>query len=56
MLYTVKKNPTVLCFHRKIINPVKQVGAACTSVTNGDFSVKVNIPNKDEIGDCGISK
>jgi len=43
-------------FHRKIINPVKQVGAACTSVTNGDFSVKVNIPNKDEIGDCGISK
>jgi len=36
-------------FHRKIINPVKQVGAACTSVTNGDFSVKVDIPNKDEI-------
>lgn len=40
-------------FHRKIISPVKQVGAACTSVTNGDFNVKVDIPNKDEIGVLG---
>ncbi len=40
-------------FHRKIINPVKHIGEVCISVTNGNFSNRVSIPNRDEIGVLG---
>ncbi len=36
-----------------VIAPVKAIGAVCTKVTNGIFSERVSIGNKDEIGTLG---
>lgn len=37
----------------KILSPVKQIGDVCIQVTQGDFSPRVDIENKDEIGILG---
>ena len=36
-----------------VIGPVKQIGMVCRKVTEGDFTTKVSIPNRDEIGILG---
>lgn len=40
-------------FRTKILQPVKHIGIVCTSVTEGDFSPRVDIKNNDEIGVLG---
>ncbi len=40
-------------FKKKILQPVKHIGAVCTSVTGGDFNRRVEISNNDEIGVLG---
>jgi class 3 adenylate cyclase len=36
-----------------VINPVRAISGVCDRVTQGDFSSRVNIKNKDEIGSLG---
>lgn len=40
-------------FKKKILQPVKHIGAVCSSVTGGDFNCRVEIENRDEIGVLG---
>lgn len=39
--------------HHSVIKPIKIIGEICTLVTKGNFTQKVKIKNKDEIGDLG---
>jgi len=39
--------------HGSVISPVKQIGDVCTTVTRGEFGVRVAIRNNDEIGVLG---
>ncbi len=38
-----------------IIRPVKIIGQVCSQVTAGDFSARVTLKNRDEIGDLGAT-
>ena len=38
---------------RTIISPVREIGGVCLQVTQGDFSPRVHIDNRDEIGALG---
>jgi class 3 adenylate cyclase len=42
-----------LYLHGTLIRPVKHIGDVCATVTDGDFSVRVAVPNRDEIGALG---
>ncbi|UCF96047.1 MAG: adenylate/guanylate cyclase domain-containing protein [Spirochaetaceae bacterium] len=42
-----------LYLHGTLIRPVKHIGEVCTTVTAGDFSAHVIVPNRDEIGELG---
>ncbi len=38
-----------LYLHGTLIRPVKHIGDVCATVTNGDFSTRVTVSNRDEI-------
>jgi HAMP domain-containing protein len=42
-----------LYLHGTLIRPVKHIGDVCATVTDGDFSTRVTVPNRDEIGTLG---
>lgn len=39
--------------NRTVITPVQKIGDVCRAVTGGDFSPRVSISNRDEIGELG---
>ena len=39
--------------HRTVISPVRDIGDVCRAVTGGNFSQKVAVNSKDEIGELG---
>ncbi|MGC9311676.1 MAG: adenylate/guanylate cyclase domain-containing protein [Sediminispirochaetaceae bacterium] len=39
--------------NRTVITPVQRIGEVCRAVTGGDFSPRVAIKNRDEIGELG---
>ena len=41
--------------HRTVISPVRDIGDVCRAVTSGNFSQKVEVHSKDEIGDLGTT-
>jgi adenylate cyclase len=42
-----------LFLHATLVRPVKHIGEVCTTVTGGDFSPRVTVANRDEIGELG---
>lgn len=42
-----------LYLHGTLVRPVKHIGEVCATVTNGDFSPRVVLSNRDEIGELG---
>jgi class 3 adenylate cyclase len=42
-----------LFMRNTVIQPVKEIGLVCSSVTQGDFDKRVSISNTDEIGELG---
>lgn len=42
-----------LYLHGTLVRPVKHIGAVCATVTGGDFSPRVALANRDEIGELG---
>ena len=41
--------------HRTVISPVRDIGEVCRAVTGGNFSQKVEVKSRDEIGDLGTT-
>ena len=41
--------------HRTVISPVRDIGDVCRAVTGGNFSHKVKVKSKDEIGELGTT-
>lgn len=39
--------------HAAVIRPVKHIGEVCAAVTQGEFDLQVQVPNRDEIGALG---
>jgi class 3 adenylate cyclase len=42
-----------LYLHGTLVAPVKHIGQVCATVTGGDFSPRVSVSNRDEIGELG---
>jgi adenylate cyclase len=42
-----------LYLHGTLVRPVKHIGEVCSTVTSGDFSPRVAVANRDEIGELG---
>jgi adenylate cyclase len=42
-----------LYLHGTLVRPVKHIGEVCATVTGGDFSPRVSVSNRDEIGELG---
>jgi adenylate cyclase len=42
-----------LYLHGTLVRPVKHIGEVCATVTGGDFSPRVAVANRDEIGELG---
>ncbi len=41
--------------HRTVISPVRDIGEVCSAVTGGNFSKKVAVKSRDEIGQLGTT-
>ena len=41
--------------HRTVISPVRDIGEVCRAVTGGNFSKKVAVSSRDEIGELGTT-
>ena len=42
-----------LFLHGTLVRPVKHIGEVCATVTGGDFSPRVTVASRDEIGELG---